>query len=949
MFRLLGPLALAAGDDEVAPATRKQRQMLAVLLLEANRPVSLERLTEELWGDTPPRSAVANLRSYALALRADLQRAGLPAERLATVRNGYLLRVEPGERDLDQMETLAADATAAFRRRDFTTADQLFSAALGQWRGPTLDEIDAGPVLAARVQAIEERRLDVFEDLVETRLRLGDGKSMLRTLREHLAAHPLRERAHSQLMRLLYAQGDSAAALQAYQQARDILDAELGLDPGPDLTRLQQAILRREPIVDERPAAVTVPRQLPPDVPGLVGRDEALAWLRSSKAAVRAVHGQGGVGKSALVIRFAHELADEFPDGQLYVDLQGSNPRLTPLAPAEVLGRFIRALSPGFTDVPAEAAEAAGLFRSLVAGRRILIILDNAIDAAQVRPLLLGTPTCLVLVTSRRTLTSLDNTDHLMLGVLDPLAALSLLGMTGLAEDAVRVVEICGGLPLALRIVAAKLSAHQEWSMADVLVRLEDERRRLDELQSGDLAVRTSIEASYRSLDAATARAFRTAGYIRVPLLTAAALAATMGVPVSTATAYADVLVRARLIEPAGQGFQLHDLVRLFAAERAAAEDPPAALGSGIHRLCTYLLGTARRAVAMHYGHVNPLMSIFSGSEGSDLVEFDSREDAAAWLDHEWQNVMAMAQQAREFEILKPYSTQVIRAAMHYMLRRFRFGDLRSLAEVGLDLAGPDDHVLQGPALAALATLARRSGDTETARELYARSIDAWERSGDASGLSSALNGLALTDFSSGRLDDAMRRYSASLEVMRNSGDSRMAVFVLANIGEVLAEQGRHHEAIRTLRDALRLAQPNPAVGLRTVVFEGLARNLVQIGDARSALRLYGRVIDEAAPVDIQARGDALLGRSRTYLGLGRADLAAIDAGQVVAEAAAAGDTYRHAAGLRLLAQSDRGNASSRDRLHKAELLFQRLDRPFDRAMEKFLVGGDSTLPRPHR
>ncbi|NUO61469.1 MAG: AfsR/SARP family transcriptional regulator, partial [Hamadaea sp.] len=345
MFRLLGPLALATGDNEVAPATRKQRQMLAVLLLDANRPVSLERLTEELWGDTPPRSAVANLRSYALVLRADLLRAGLPADRLATVRNGYLLRVEPGERDLDRMEALAADGSAAFRRRDFTTADRLLSEALAQWHGPTLDGIDAGPVLAARVQGIEERRLDVFEDLVETRLRLGDGPSMLRTLREHLAAYPLRERAHSQLMRLLYAQGDAAAALSAYQQAREILDAELGLDPGPDLTRLQQAILRREPIVDERPAAVTVPRQLPPDVPGLIGRDDALTWLRSSKASVRAVHGQGGVGKSALVIRLAHELADEFPDGQLYVDLQGSNPRLTPLTPAEVLGRFIRALS----------------------------------------------------------------------------------------------------------------------------------------------------------------------------------------------------------------------------------------------------------------------------------------------------------------------------------------------------------------------------------------------------------------------------------------------------------------------------------------------------------------------------------------------------------------------------------------------------------------------------
>jgi len=953
MFRLLGPLVLAAGDDEVAPATRKQRQMLAVLLLDCNKPVSLDRLSEELWGDSPPRSAVANLRSYASTLRADLERAGVSAQRLTTVRNGYLLRVESGERDLDRCEDLASQAATAFRKRDFAEAGRLLGEALALWRGPAFADVEASPTLTARIHGIDERRLDLFEDLVEAHVRVGDARAMIMQLREHLAAHPLRERAHGQLMRVLYAQGDAAAALQAYQNAREILDAELGLDPGPDLTRLQQAILRREPIVDERPAAVVVPRQLPADITNLVGRGAELKALRMSGAGVRAVHGSGGVGKSALIIRLAHELAVDFPDGQLYVDLQGSNPRLTPLQPAQVLGRFVRALAPSVTDIPAEPAETASHFRSLAAGRRILIILDNAIDATQIRPLLPGTPSCAVLVTSRRALTALDDAEHLPLDVLGHADALALLGPAAVVEEAAarRLAEICGGLPLALRIVAARLKARPDWSIADVVSRLEDERMRLDELHVDDLEVRASIEASYRALDDRAARAFRMAGLIRVPRLSAPALAAALGVSVDIAAATGDELVQARLLEADKAGYRLHDLVRLFAAERATTQELEEERQAALHRVCVYYLGTVRRATELHYGHIAPVNEAFAGPEGTDLVTIGSAVEANTWLENEWPGVTAAAVQAGEALRTRTYPAQLIRATMHYMIRRFNLNDLRVLGELALAACDATDYSSRAPALAAFATIERRSGDIETARLRYQESIDAWRQSGDLTGLAAALNGLGLLEHAAGNLDDAMRLFRACREVLSQTGDLRMERFLLTNVSEVLAEQGRHREVIDVVRTALRSARRDPSQGFKMVAFEVLGRSYAQVGEPARALRCFGRSLRLATSIDdVYLRRNALLGRAATYLRLNRPDLTIEDAERVRGEAAETGDVYRHAASLRLLCQAfiligppDLAKLYRR----QAELLFKRLDRPYERQVEAFLAGDDLTLPRP--
>ena len=775
---------------------------------------------------------------------------------------------------------------------------------------------------------------------------------MIMRLREHLAAHPLRERAHGQLMRVLYAQGDAAAALQAYQNAREILDAELGLDPGPDLTRLQQAILRREPIVDERPAAVVVPRQLPPDITNLVGRDAELAALLASSAAVRAVHGPGGVGKSALIIRLAHELAPQFPDGQLYVDLQGSNPRLTPLTSAEVLARFIRAVSPSVTDLPAGPAEAATLFRSLIAGRRILIVLDNAVDVGQVRLLLPGTPGCGVLLTSRRALTALEDAEQLPLEVLGRADALELLGPAAAADEnaAQRLADICGGLPLALRIVAARLKARPDWSLADFVIRLDDERRRLDELHADDLEVRATIEASYRGLDDAAARAFRMAGLIRVPLLSAQALAAALGVPVDIAVAAADALVEARLIEVDEAGYLLHDLVRLFAAERAAAADTEEERHSAVHRVCAYYLITARRAIEVHYGYLAPLDQFWSLKESIEVSRISSITDAIAWLDNEWRSAAAIAAQAVEGPSRGRYPAELVRSTMHFLTRRFQYDEMRRLAEMSVTFSEADDP-WRSSALMAMATVDRRTGDLASARRLYLEVIDLRNRSGDLSGLAAVWNGLALLERFSGNTDEALRCFLVSEDAMRRSGNMQMQSYLLANIAEVHAQQGRHREAIHLLAEAMRVARPSVAVGFRLVALDALGRLYALLGEYSRALRCFGRCLalnDEMG--DQQIRRDVLLSRAATYIRLKRGDLAMADVDLVCAEAVASADRYQHAAGLRLRSQASAllgENDRARQEMRQAETLFKRLDQPYELQVEDFLVGDDPTLPRP--
>ena len=609
-FRILGPVELWRDGQPVALAP-KQQVVLAALLLHANQVVPAGWLVEQLWGTQPPATARKTLQSLVLRLRR-----ALPPGTLLTREPGYLLRVEADQLDLSCFQQLVGEAATAAAEGDSGRAAQRLREALALWRGPALAGVDSDALQQTEVPRLEELRLGALEARVDAELRLGRHAELVGELRALVAEHPLRERFWEQLMLALYRAGRQAEALDAYRQLRRRLVEELGIEPSPPVQRLQREILNAAPglaLADTtaspaegaraRPGqgmAAVVPRQLPPDAASFTGRERELERLcellsgggQRGAVPIVALDGAAGVGKSAVAARAAHQLAGQFPDGQLYADLQGATPGLAPLPPLEVLSRFLRAFGVDGQRLPVNVEEAAALFRSLAAGRRLLLVLDNAATAEQVRPLLPASPSCAVLVTSRQLLSGIHGAEHLHLDVLPADEAVRLLGhlagperIAAEPEAAVALAQLCGYLPLALRIAGARLAARPAWPVRALVERLADERRRLDELSLGDLAVRTSLQVSYHALDPQVARLFRLLGLLDGPDVGVPVVAALLDQPVEATEAALERLVDARLLESLAPGrYRFHDLLRLFARERAAAEEPPPARAAALTR-----------------------------------------------------------------------------------------------------------------------------------------------------------------------------------------------------------------------------------------------------------------------------------------------------------------------------------------------------------------------------
>ncbi|MFF6782533.1 BTAD domain-containing putative transcriptional regulator [Streptomyces sp. NPDC012510] len=596
-FRLLGPVEAWHGDRALRLGGPKPRALLAVLLLRSGQVVPADALVDVIWGDEPPDTARALVQTYVSALRRALPAEA--AEAIETRPPGYVLRPGVGRVDLAEFEARTADGRRAAAERDPERAARLLREALDLWRGPALGGV--GEALRGEAVRLEEARQAALEERIAADLASGGHEAELITeLTALVRAHPTRERLRGQLMLGLYRLGRQADALTVYADGRAVLADELGLDPGPELNRLYEAILRADPTLvtapvpsRETPAAPSRPVSLlPPAIGDFTGREEELARVVGELSGEReampvvVVSGAAGVGKSALAVQAAHRLAGEYPDGQLYAELHGFS---EPVPPAEALGRLLRALG---ADPPEDTAERGDLFRSLVAGRRMLLVLDDANGEAQVRPLLPGSATCGVLVTSRARLAGLVGARRTDLGVLDDVRGLELLtrvtGPERTPDDpheeaaARRIVELCGGLPLALRIAGARLATRRHWTPSVLAERLADEHRRLDELSVGDLEVRAGLGLSYQALDECARRVLRriaVLGSADVALWTVAALADT---PEDEAEEILERLLDAQLIDCPGRDqigqprYRLHDLVRVYAAERAETEDPVA-------------------------------------------------------------------------------------------------------------------------------------------------------------------------------------------------------------------------------------------------------------------------------------------------------------------------------------------------------------------------------------
>lgn len=594
-FGVLGPLQVD-GEDVGLPA--KLRALLAALLLQANRVVPVDTLIDAIWGESSPASAKVTLQGYVRRLR---QRLG--SRRIITRFPGYLIAVPSGELDLDAFASHYDRGLTAAATGDWLAASRMLTAGLALWRGDPLADVQSELLQQSEVPRLTELRLLAIESRVEADLRLGRHAELVAELRHLVSREPMRETLHGQLMLALYRCGRRGDALAVYRHIDRMLRDDLGVSAGSQLRQLHARMLAADPALawSAAPAATLArhePAQLPPDIPDFTARRDEVRQLsqaltaqasreRPGSVAVCVVTGMGGIGKTALAVHVAHQLRERFPDGQLYAELGGA---ARPVAPTEVLSRFLQDLGSPEPRAGDSLADLAARLRTRLAHRKMLIVLDNAADAAQIRPLLPGSAGSGVIVTSRAPLTGLAGAAHITLGAFSREDSLSLFtaiaGPGRVRADpaaASEVLSYCAGLPLAVRVAAQRLVARPSWDVTHLAARLADERGRLAELVTGDLAVGASIAASYTALRSGSressggmsaAKLFRLLGLPRRAVLCLNAIAALAGRPRGEVRAMLEELTDARLVDSvAPDVYRIHELIRCFAADLAERVD----------------------------------------------------------------------------------------------------------------------------------------------------------------------------------------------------------------------------------------------------------------------------------------------------------------------------------------------------------------------------------------
>ncbi|GAA2306397.1 BTAD domain-containing putative transcriptional regulator [Nonomuraea roseoviolacea subsp. roseoviolacea] len=1016
-------MRIQAGGSAVRITAPKQRTVLAMLLARAGHVVPVRSLVTEVWDDRPPRSAVANLRTYLTQLRKLLPPSADPAaERLVTSEAGYLLRVEPEEFDLFQFEELSGRGGRALARRDPGAALDAYGRALSLWEGMAAEDVPLGPSLREVVARLTDRYLGVVEEHTEIQLLLGRYPEAVGRLREVVAHYPLRERLHGQLMVALYRSGDVVGALEAFAVARRVLAEELGIDPGPDLLRLHQAVLRRDASLLAPPEPAPLPMAAPPEpgcraarcrgerapvehVPGergpgergprqlplapkvFVGRTAELARLRAALTAdpgpgggpaVLALHGPGGTGKSALALRAAHAVAGRYPDGQLYVDLQGTSPGMQPLTPAEALGRFLRALGVPPDEVPAAAAEAAALYQSSLAGRRVLVVLDNAVGATQVAPLLPADAGCAALVTSRVALTTMDAVP-VAVGLLSEDDCVRML--TALAGEhrvaaepgaAAEIARLCGCHPLAMRIAGARLAARPDWSLTRFGERLRDHRDRLDELRAPGLSLRSCFEAGYDTLTGAAQAAFRRFGVLDVPEMGVELAAALAGTGRKEAEAALDELAEARLLEPVPEGrYRVHDLLRLFAVELAAVHDRQRDRTRALRRALDAYLGLCREMRDLLQPHLRgggrrrsggrdtapqpgggpgqapqsgggPGQASQSGRGREPGPLLNGPAAAVRWFDTELRCLVAAAAQATRGEPdVARFVTELMPLVKAVAMKGGHWRELETLSRLAISVARRHgDRPAEAATLVTLGLLEWRAGRAEEARDLMSRALELWREVGDREAEGLALHNLGWLSMQTGDLGSALDHITASLRLLEAHGSSRVGL-VGHNLGEVLLRLGRHAEAVRRFERCLAVRRADGDLYGESITLAALGRAYGLLDQRERALAALEEALARCGETgNREDEWEARLARSEMLLRQGDPAAAEADLVRVLELTARIGDPYGQAAGARQLARARSALADPRaeaDARRAGELFADRALRR-DPALERLLT-----------
>ncbi|MFC0438728.1 BTAD domain-containing putative transcriptional regulator [Kutzneria buriramensis] len=844
-FHVLGPVEFVVAGRVVPTGHPRQRCVLAVLLAEANRTVLTEQLIDRVWGEDPPNRVRNVLSGYITRLRTVIAGPGVALERCP---GGYAVSVDPDLVDMHRFRDLVGRARLA-------EDPALLTEALGLWRGPAFADTSSR-WLANLAATLETERMAATLLRNDIALRAGGHAELLAELRELAAAQPLDERVTRQLMTALYRCGQQADALAAYATTRALLKDELGLDPSPELQTLQRQILGNDPALMVRtPKAATrpVPRQLPAVTSDFAGRDGEIAQLDAVRETpVLAIDGAAGMGKTALAIHWGRRVASRFPDGQLFVNLRGYSPG-PPLHPLSALSQFLRALGVPPDQLPLDVDEAAALYRSVLADRRVLVVLDDARGPEQVRPLLPGNPACGVVITSRNRLGGLvarDGAWRLTLDVLSPSTAVGLLGkLLGVQRVSAEptavdeLVELCVRLPLALRIAAANLANYSQRRIADYVKQLRLGNR-LDALQvDGDqeAAVRAAFELSYATLKPGAQLLFRRIGLLPGPDLTAAGVAAVAGESVESTARLLEVLAAAHLVEAAGDDrYRCHDLLKLFAAELVEGDpDREAAMG----RLAAYYLEATESAAAVLY----PQILRLPGRAGY-RERFGAPADALAWLDAERANLVALVSHAASAgpPSLAWQLSDALRG--YFWLRRYA-GDWLGVARTAL-AAAEGDPLAQASAQLSIADVHWSVGRHAEAIAGYAAALDLARHADWTEGQATILGNLASVNVERGELDLARQHYSTALAMHHDKG--RRAA-TLSNLGNVDWEQGALADAEAHFTEALELheslvARANSLLNLGCVRHDMglLDAAMTDLTDAVRLSREVGDGADEA-------------------------------------------------------------------------------------------------------
>ncbi|MFE0644894.1 BTAD domain-containing putative transcriptional regulator [Streptomyces sp. NPDC058877] len=938
-FRVLGPLQVHGPGGPLRLPPGRQEVILAALLLEANRVVSTNHLVDLIWEDNPPETARTQVQICVSRLRKLL--AGADGEVTITTRPpGYVLHTDPANVDAALFTGLVLQARRLREQGELVPAVRLLREAMTLWQGECLSGLDGGP-LANKARQLNEERLAAVELRIQLELELGRYDGLVGELQLLTHEHPLREKLHGQLIQALYWSGRQAEALEAFRTARRFLAEELGLEPGRELRELESAILTGElpapsgavPVrppggkapegppptaVPEKgegagaPAAPaqestrqdSVPRQLPAAVADFVSDAGQLAALEEAltgrpgrtTVGLAAITGKPGTGKSTLAVHVAHMLAETgFPDGQLYCDLRGTTG--APATPEEVLGRFLRALGIPGQLIPEALDERAEMYRTRLASRRVLVVLDDAAGEGQVLPLLPGSRGCAVLVTGRARLTALPGAHRVELDVLAEDRALELLSrivgrerVVTEAAAAEALVRTVGRLPLALRIVAARLAARPHWTLASMVQRLANERHRLDELAHGEMTMRASLSLTYEGLAPEDRRLLRLLSMAHAPTLPSWLAGALLDDRRPFPSDLMEPLVDVQMLDVAGVertgGFRyrFHEIIRVYAREQLAAQHAPEERREALARMAggwMYLAQQAHRKV--YGGDFTVLHGDAPRWKPPASYTDEVLADPLAWLDAEQAALCSMVEHAADeglhdlswdlatslvtlFEVRGHYDlweqthlralaavrkagnlrgTAAVRASLGSLyMSRNQFDTARQTLISALDVFQALDEPM-GEALCRrdMALIARTGGDDATALELYRRSLADFDRAGDVVGRAIVLTQSAHIRMRQGEIASAQGQLDEALEIYEGVGYTGGRARTLRRVGQLLLEQGRSDLAVLTFTEVLELCRDSGDVIGEGHLLRDLGHAFAMMGRPDRARDFYDRAV----------------------------------------------------------------------------------------------------------